>query len=279
MANSSTADDVYRSVHGPLQYSEADELVGFAFDKTAREADQSGNMRTRIRRLAQEHADLSHSLPLNPSSSAWMVAHAARMDQLRFIISGPEDTPYSGGLWLFDTFFPFDYPKSPPKVKLLTTGQGTLRANPNLYNCGKVCLSLLGTWGGAEGETWDANTSTLLQVIVSIQSLIFVPDPYFNEPGFEQQMGTAHGRAQSDQYNHTIREGTLNFAMIDMLRNPPKGFEKVVRAHFLQRREFILEQSCRWRDEAQRNARAAEADRLGNLVSTLEGLLSGLTER
>jgi hypothetical protein len=27
---------------------------------------------------------------------------------------------------------------------LLTTGHGTVRFNPNLYNCGKVCLSLLG---------------------------------------------------------------------------------------------------------------------------------------
>ena len=45
-----------------------------------------------------------------------------------------------------------------------TTGQGTVRFNPNLYNCGKVCLSLLGTWQGAAGETWDPKCSTLLQV-------------------------------------------------------------------------------------------------------------------
>lgn len=29
------------------------------------------------------------------------------------------------------------------------------------------------------------------QVLVSIQSLIFVADPYFNEPGYECQLGTA----------------------------------------------------------------------------------------
>jgi hypothetical protein len=44
-----------------------------------------------------------------------------------------------------------------------------------------VCLSLLGTWSGAAGENWSALTSTFLQVIVSIQSLILVPEPYFNE--------------------------------------------------------------------------------------------------
>jgi hypothetical protein len=30
------------------------------------------------------------------------------------------------------------------QVNLQTTGKGTVRFNPNLYNCGKVCLSLLG---------------------------------------------------------------------------------------------------------------------------------------
>lgn len=31
-----------------------------------------------------------------------------------------------------------------------------MRFNPNLYNCGKVCLSLLGTWSGGENEKWYA---------------------------------------------------------------------------------------------------------------------------
>lgn len=49
------------------------------------------------------------------------------------MISGPDDTPYSGGLFAFDIFFPRDYPQSPPKVKLMTTGGGGHRFNPNLY--------------------------------------------------------------------------------------------------------------------------------------------------
>ncbi len=47
------------------------------------------------------------------------------------------------------------------QVQFLTTGAGRVRFNPNLYNCGKVCLSLLGTWSG---PSWDPGTSTLLQV-------------------------------------------------------------------------------------------------------------------
>ena len=39
-----------------------------------------------------------------------------------------------------------------------------MRFNPNLYKCGKVCLSLLGTWSGARGESWDHVASSMLQV-------------------------------------------------------------------------------------------------------------------
>jgi hypothetical protein len=35
------------------------------------------------------------------------------------------------------------------------------------------------------------------QVLVSIQSLIFVPEPYFNEPGYEREMGLPAGIAAS----------------------------------------------------------------------------------
>lgn len=73
-----------------------------------------------------------------------------------------------------------------------------MRFNPNLYNCGKVCLSLLGTWSGAQNEQWNEKTSTILQVLVSIQSLILVERPYFNEPGYESSMGSSHGKEVVD---------------------------------------------------------------------------------
>lgn len=69
-----------------------------------------------------------------------------------------------------------------------------------------MCLSLLGTWSGAQGESWNEKTSTILQVLVSIQSLILVAEPYFNEPGYESSMGTDHGREQSDKYNKGNQE-------------------------------------------------------------------------
>ena len=100
-------------------------------------------------------------------------------------------------------------------MRFLTTGQGQVRFNPNLYQCGKVCLSLLGSWSG---PGWEAGKSTMLQVLVSIQGLILVPDPYFNEPGFEPSRNTARGQTASDAYNATIRRYTLQHAILDPIQ-------------------------------------------------------------
>jgi baculoviral IAP repeat-containing protein 6 len=135
-----------------------------------------------IRRVAKESAGLAALLPLTPSSSVFVRVDQACTSLWRALITGPEGTPYAGGCFIFDFFFPSGYPAQPPRVTLLTTGGGTVRFNPNLYTCGKVCLSLLGTWHGGKGEGWDPAVSSALQVLVSIQSLILVPHPVFNEP-------------------------------------------------------------------------------------------------
>lgn len=92
-----------------------------------------------------------------------------------------------------------------------------------------MCLSLLGTWnGGAKTEGWSEN-STLLQVLVSIQSLIMVKHPVWNEPGAEKQRGTAVGAelariAENGGYEE-IRLNTIRWAMRTQIQHPPKGFE------------------------------------------------------
>lgn len=76
--------------------------------------------------------------------------------------------------------FPPNYPFRPPRVRLMTTSNGTVRFNPNLYKNGKVCLSILGTW---QGPAWLPSQS-LSSVLMSIQSLMN-SNPYHNEPGHE----------------------------------------------------------------------------------------------
>lgn len=85
------------------------------------------------------------------------------------MIKGPAGTPYEDGIFLFDLQLPQDYPKSPPKVHYLSFCSGKL--NPNLYENGFVCVSLLGTWSGKGSEKWT-NDSNLCQLIVSLQGMV-----------------------------------------------------------------------------------------------------------
>ncbi|CAG0913396.1 unnamed protein product [Notodromas monacha] len=119
----------------------------------------------RLKRLAQEMVSLSSALPLSYSSSVFVRTDSDRLDVMKVLITGPDDTPYANGIFEFDVFFPMDYPNSPMKVHLQTTGNHTVRFNPNLYNEGRVCLSVLNTWHGRPEERWNPQTSSLLQLI------------------------------------------------------------------------------------------------------------------
>jgi len=70
-------------------------------------------------------------------------------------------------------------------------------------------------------------TSSLrpLQVLLSIQGMILIGDPYYNEPSVDQMRGTAEGASTSAEYNFGVQLNTMRWAMIDQLRNPPPGFE------------------------------------------------------
>lgn len=196
---------------------------------------------TIIFRIAQELSSLTTSLPLDFSSSIFLRSDDEKATLLRAIITGPEDTPYTGGCYQFDIYFPAKYPHSPPLVNFRTTGGGIVRFNPNLYQCGKVCLSLLGTWEGAQGEQWN-ETSTLLQVLISIQSLILCSEPYYNEPGYERMYGTPQGDSESLKYSEEVFKNNLRHAIIGQLQNPPEGFEQVIKAHFFLKRHILIKE-------------------------------------
>ena len=120
----------------------------------------------------QEVSSFSTCLPVTWESSVHVAVDEDRLDLLRILILPGQDTPYANGAFVFDAYLPPDYPNSHPKVQFLTTGGGRVRFNPNLYECGKVCLSLLGTWAG---PSWQPGVSTFLQVLVSLQAMARFP--------------------------------------------------------------------------------------------------------
>lgn len=233
----------YREALRPYRFELVPNLKGHTF------ANRVQNSRLDLKKIFRELTAYKTALPIEFGSSIFVRAVENRLDLLRACITGPEDTPYANGAFLFDIYLS-DYPRKPPQVKYLTTGGGKYRFNPNLYNDGKVCLSLLGTWSG---PGWIAGESTLLQVLISIQSLILVNDPYFNEPGWESSRGTPQGTSKSDNYNKKIRRYTLEVCILPFLpKSSPSSqssyseFDEALHLHFRNKRALLQKQLYQW---------------------------------
>ncbi|KAI3977429.1 hypothetical protein MKX01_000342 [Papaver californicum] len=120
-----------------------------------------------------------------------------------------------------------EYPDTPP---LVNYHAHNLRINPNLYANGYVCLSLLNTWQGSSVERWTPGTSTMLQVLLTIQVLVLNEKPYFNEPGY--------ANSRLPLYTKTFILSCRT--MLYTLKNSPKYFEDYVLRHFRLRAYTIL---------------------------------------
>ncbi|XP_015089373.1 probable ubiquitin-conjugating enzyme E2 25 [Solanum pennellii] len=205
----------------------------------------SGNLPSKnwAKKIQEEWKILENDLP----DTIFVRVYESRMDLLRAVIMGADGTPYHDGLYFFDVFFPSNYPNVPPLVHYHSFG---LRINPNLYNYGKVCLSLLNTWTGQGKEKWIPRASTMLQVLVSIQGLILNAKPYFNEPGYANTSGTARGDQSSLQYNENTYILNLK-TMVFSMRRPPKYFEDFVLGHFFRSAQDILVACKAYADGAQ----------------------------
>ncbi|CAN9505335.1 unnamed protein product [Ophioblennius macclurei] len=172
------------------------------------------------------------SIYKEPPPGMFVVPDPQDMTKIHALITGPFDTPYEGGFFLFLFRCPPDYPIHPPRVKLITTGHNTVRFNPNFYRNGKVCLSILGTW---TGPAWSPAQS-ISSVLISIQSLM-TENPYHNEPGFEQERHPG----DSKNYNECIRHETMRVAVCDMLEGKvpcPEALWSVMEKSFLEYYDF-----------------------------------------
>ena len=123
------------------------------------------------------------------------------------LVIGPDDSPYIGGFYLFESQFPDQYPFLPMKMTSITQG-GNIRKHPNLYRCGKCCFSFLGTW---TGPPWTAcqNPTT---VGISMRSVL-TNNPINNEPGWEKKNDD-----KTKLYETLIRYFNIKYAVIAILK-------------------------------------------------------------
>ncbi|KAL9651497.1 hypothetical protein ABK040_001443 [Willaertia magna] len=123
-----------------------------------------------IKKLQKEPVDGFHCELIDESNVyEWVV-----------YIKGTPDTPYEGAIYQAKLSFPEDYPFSPPKLQFTSDFW-----HPNIYDDGRVCISILHPPGEDEmsgesaAERWNP-TQTPETILLSVISLL--SDPNFSSP-------------------------------------------------------------------------------------------------
>jgi ubiquitin-conjugating enzyme E2 Z len=152
------------------------------------------------------------------------------------LIIGPSDTPYFGGNYFFELYYPHDYPHSPPKVKFMTNGNN-VRFNPNLYTCGKVCISLLNTWSGDQWTSCQSISTVLLTLCT-----LFCNQPLLNEPGVDKK------NPDVIPYEEIIKYSNFDIAICNIIQKKPdiflpffENFYPFVKENFLKNFDKLIE--------------------------------------
>ncbi|KAK9710751.1 Ubiquitin-conjugating enzyme [Popillia japonica] len=106
-----------------------------------------------------------------PPKGIWFSPKEDKLNIFEASLIGPENSPYSDGLFKLEILIPDNYPFLPPSIKFLTKVY-----HPNIDDNGRICLDLIkmppaGNWKptiGIEG------------LLIAIQMLLQNPNP--NDP-------------------------------------------------------------------------------------------------
>jgi hypothetical protein len=178
----------------------------------------------RLKRITNEIKELENSVEIFKQSGIYYHYNEENINNIYAMLMGPEDTPYEKGFYFFKLEYPKNYPMEPPIVTYHTQGllknmstknTYSVRFNPNLYTCGKVCLSMLNTWSG---PGW-VPTNTISNVLVALQALVLNEEPLRNEPGFEHS-----DRKIIEKYNEVIEYANIKIAVLGIIENTPNEF-------------------------------------------------------
>lgn len=127
----------------------------------------------------------------------YIVPDESNESKFSALIIGDRDTPYHG-FYMFEFNFVKPYPQHPPEVKFHNANVVNIgRLHPNCYENGKVCLSLIGTWGQ---NTWDPTTSSIGEILLNLKAIVFVNDPLQSgEPPYN------HAPALRNGFTYSVR--------------------------------------------------------------------------
>eukprot|EP00013_Stygamoeba_regulata_P000058 CAMPEP_0177630912 /NCGR_PEP_ID=MMETSP0447-20121125/1469_1 /TAXON_ID=0 /ORGANISM="Stygamoeba regulata, Strain BSH-02190019" /LENGTH=160 /DNA_ID=CAMNT_0019132361 /DNA_START=298 /DNA_END=780 /DNA_ORIENTATION=+ len=152
-----------------------------------------------MKRLMQEYK----ALTLHPPEG--VIAGPINEDNFfewEALITGPEGTPYEGGVFSATLKFPLDYPLNPPKMVFTCP-----MWHPNIYVNGEVCISILHPPGEDPNhyerseERWSPVLS-VEKVLISVMSMLAEPN---DESGANIE-ASKMWRTDRAEFERTVRE-------------------------------------------------------------------------
>jgi len=149
-------------------------------------------MERSIIRIRKELRELEKDPPMNCSAGMYEndILH------WRANILGPEDTPYEGGIFRLEIFFPREYPFKAPNIRF-----NTKIYHPNIDKSGGICLDIL-------KDKWSP-ALTISNLLISICSLL--TDPNVNDP-LEASIADMYIK-DKEKYNEIAKSWTECFAI------------------------------------------------------------------
>jgi ubiquitin-protein ligase len=237
-----------------------DDIPGYKFEKIARDSREKGGSARRLgvvkawKQVAKCLKNANGDNSFHPNGTILIKCLGTDASCARAVISVNAETPYAFGLFFFDIWLPPDYPLIPPLCELITTGGGSVMLSPNLYTCGKVCMSLLNTaQSSSDIEKWQPDKSTVAQVLLTIQaSLLGDSEPMTKE-------GKARGSPLSLAYNEDKHFETVRWGMLDALLrggvHMGDEFGAFIVCHFSQLRREVRYMVRSWWLSGRRNER------------------------
>ncbi|KAI3834652.1 hypothetical protein MKX03_005992 [Papaver bracteatum] len=202
-----------------------------ASSSTSTNQHMDSNSIDRHNRITQEWKMLEKGLPDS------VYVRVLKHNVARAVIIGGAGTPYSHGLFFFDILLPPNYPNVPPEVRsCYTCPCSNLEKLQIYYKTPEYCAR---TEINPLSKTWDANVSTILDLLVSIQLSFQTENPYFRNLSTRMNESFMLKLDESFDCNERIFKETCR-TMLVTLRYPPKHFEEFVAQHFRDRAETIL---------------------------------------
>jgi len=97
-------------------------------------------LQAEYRRLAKDPIPYLTAQPLSSNLLEW-----------RYVVRGPNDTPYEGGIYQGKIVFPFEYPYKPPSIYMLTPN-GRFKTNTSL------CLTITSFHPDSWNPSWSISS-------------------------------------------------------------------------------------------------------------------------